>query len=370
MPQPASAQPPAPGPDRATRASIYALALFYALVAFEFFYMATPFALYLYGAYLPALGTLSAIPGAQDLSSFFLPHYVTASSSVIVRWHEVAGIALFLAGLCAFALAAGQVYHAKLTRRGAVTGGIYRFIRHPQYAALAVGGLGLLLLWPRFLVLILFVTMLFAYAWLARVEERECERKFGNQYRVYLVQTGGFVPRKLEWLGKPALYGVALLAAIGAGTLLRAQTVSSLQALYVDRAAFVAVTDTAPETLDRVVRIVGSDPEIRTRLGVENYRYINYVLPSAWYVPEIPMNPPAGVDCHNTPTTYDRERYRVVFTRADLGERHEAMGREIVTSARARSPMLEAEVDLRQGRVVGLEEPKAAAYQGVPVPVL
>jgi hypothetical protein len=55
----------------------------------------------------------------------------------------------------------------KIRRRGAVTGGIYRLVRNPQYVGLAVMGLGTLLLWSRFLVLVAFVTMLVLYRLLA-----------------------------------------------------------------------------------------------------------------------------------------------------------------------------------------------------------
>ena len=85
-------------------------------------------------------------------------------------------------GIAFFFIGAGQIYFNKFTKRGAVSGGIYKVIRHPQYVALAIMGLGLLMVWPRFTVLIMFVSMLFVYYWLASKEEQECEEKFGQSY--------------------------------------------------------------------------------------------------------------------------------------------------------------------------------------------
>lgn len=373
VPEPNPAHPAASIRPR-TRATFWALAAFYGLVAFEFFYMASPFALYLYGAYLPGLRALTAIPGAEWLAAFFLPHYVTATSSALVRVHEALGTGLFVLGLVGFAAAAGQVYTAKLARKGAVLGGIYRLVRHPQYAALTVSGVGMLLLWPRFLVLVMFVTMLFAYVGLARLEERECAAKFGAPYVAYCRRTGGFVPRPLEWLRYPLLYVVSLLAALGVAASVRSSSVRALAAIPTERSVYVAVTDTEPDTLARIVALSQADPRLSAdldgALGTAPSRLINYVLPADWYVPEIPMNRPVGVDCHHTPTAHDRERYRVVFTRASLGSSPDAMGREILLVAKSTHPLLEATVDLRQGRVVEIARVTEVAYPGVATPIL
>jgi hypothetical protein len=44
----------------ATRSAFWASAAFYGLIAFEFFYMFSPFAVYLYGVYGPGLKKRSA----------------------------------------------------------------------------------------------------------------------------------------------------------------------------------------------------------------------------------------------------------------------------------------------------------------------
>ena len=49
---------------------------FYALIAFEFFYMANPFAAYFYSVYGPGMDWLQALPVADWTLWFFLPHLV------------------------------------------------------------------------------------------------------------------------------------------------------------------------------------------------------------------------------------------------------------------------------------------------------
>ena len=144
--------------------------------------------------YAPGLNWLNNNPLLAWLSSFFLPHIVVETASPLVNLHNIVGGVLAAGGLLAFCVGASQVYYHKLARKGAVTGGIYNFIRHPQYAALIVSGFGMLLLWPRHMALIMFVAMLFVYYFLARVEERECEEKFGPSYMDYKNKTHMFLP--------------------------------------------------------------------------------------------------------------------------------------------------------------------------------
>ena len=89
-----------------------------------------------------------------------------------------------------------QIYRAKLRRADAVMGGLYRYIRHPQYLALIVASIGMVLIWPRYLVLVATVTVIFIYIVLAKVEERICLGQFPG-YADYMRQTGMFLPARL-----------------------------------------------------------------------------------------------------------------------------------------------------------------------------
>ena len=178
-----------------TKRTFWTVAAFYLLIAFEFFYMASPFAVYFYSVYGPGLNFMNNSPVLAWLSSIFLPHVVLETKSWLLNIHNEIGAVLFILGLLAFGYGAVQVYYHKLAKKGAVTGGAYNFIRHPQYASLALSSfVRLLIMWPRYIVLLLFITMLFAYYFLAKVEENECERKFGASYLDYKNKTGMFLP--------------------------------------------------------------------------------------------------------------------------------------------------------------------------------
>jgi len=64
--------------------------------------------------------------------------------------------------------------------------GIFRIVRHPLYLALALWGIGLVLLTQSFLSLGLGMTALFCF-WMASKEEDEFNiKKFGDSYREYM----------------------------------------------------------------------------------------------------------------------------------------------------------------------------------------
>ena len=168
--------------------------IFYLLIAFEFFYMASPFAVYFYGIYGPGLKFANNIRNFSFLTSTFLPHITAETSSLLLNSIKPIGAILAVTGFIFFCICATHVYYYKLAKKGAVTGGIYKYIRHPQYLSFAICSFGLLLLWPRFIVLIMFITMLFAYFLLARLEEQECIDKFGESYIEYMRGTNMFFP--------------------------------------------------------------------------------------------------------------------------------------------------------------------------------
>ena len=176
------------------------------------------------------LGVLSQSRLTFWLDGFFLNHAVLTTSPVLEgqRW---LGRYLFALGIWGFVLCALQVYGNKIFRRGIASGLLYRVVRHPQYLCLAVAGWGLLTIWPRFLLLGVWVTMLFLYAGLARFEEMRMAQRFGDAYVQYKASKGAFLPgspvhRLFEatfgklrprFLGWVAAYVVCLALAFSAG---------------------------------------------------------------------------------------------------------------------------------------------------------
>ena len=77
-----------------------------------------------------------------------------------------------------------------------VTGGPYRYVRHPMYASLFLVGIGLALLSANWIVAAAFLAPV-ALLYLARVraEEEMMLQQFGDAYRAYMARTGRLLPR-------------------------------------------------------------------------------------------------------------------------------------------------------------------------------
>ena len=76
-----------------------------------------------------------------------------------------------------------------------VTDGIYRIVRHPQYAGIFLAIFGQLVHWPTIPTLVLSPLIVWAYVHLARREEARLIEKFGQAYLAYQRRVPKFVPR-------------------------------------------------------------------------------------------------------------------------------------------------------------------------------
>jgi len=86
------------------------------------------------------------------------------------------------------------LYQAQRARRLAVSGP-YARIRHPQYVGFVLIMFGFLLQWPTLVTLVMFPILVLMYGRLAKHEEREMLAGFGDEYRRYLKEVPGFIPR-------------------------------------------------------------------------------------------------------------------------------------------------------------------------------
>lgn len=109
------------------------------------------------------------------------------------------GYGLAIVGVGMFIHGWREVYSARKDDR-LVTGGLYRFVRHPQYTGLFVALFGEgIVHWPTLFSVGLFPLIITAYYFLARKEERDMARRFGDAYRAYVARVPMFLPRWGQW---------------------------------------------------------------------------------------------------------------------------------------------------------------------------
>jgi protein-S-isoprenylcysteine O-methyltransferase Ste14 len=98
---------------------------------------------------------------------------------------------LILAGFTFLSLGWKEVYGGG----GAlVTDGLYARLRHPQYLGLILLVIAFLIMWPTILTLLLAPFLIGRYILLAREEDRELEKEFGDDFRHYREAVPAFIP--------------------------------------------------------------------------------------------------------------------------------------------------------------------------------
>jgi protein-S-isoprenylcysteine O-methyltransferase Ste14 len=270
------------------------VAVVYGLVMFEVVIMVSPFAFYFYAAYGPTLKWLNHSVATAWLTGFLLPHAVFTTSPFLefVRWDL--GRYFFGLGLLAFFALAAQIYGSKLFGRKLVNSGIYRYIRHPQYLSLGLSAFGLFTMWPRTIILLLFLGMLFAYYFLARVEERRM-LAIDSSYSDYMHHTGMFLPgnpggrlyrilfgslrdqKVARSLALASLLVLVLLAGFG----LRVYTVRHVaRTAVLPNVEVISVYPMAAMAMRQLASLALSDPSVQQALQREgNATFVAHVLP-------------------------------------------------------------------------------------------
>lgn len=74
------------------------------------------------------------------------------------------------------------------------TSGVYKYLRHPQYAAFILIIIGFLLQWPTFITLIMAPILIVRYVILAKSEEKQMLHEHSKSYQIYHRETPGFFP--------------------------------------------------------------------------------------------------------------------------------------------------------------------------------
>jgi protein-S-isoprenylcysteine O-methyltransferase Ste14 len=274
---------------------IWATTVGYVLIALEVLFMITPFAIYFYGVYGPILEWLSSNHLTAWTTEFFLPHMVFVDNLLLNLLSYLQ--AMFVIGLVLFFVAAVPLYFGRLTGRGVVSFGPYARLRHPQYLALAISGFGLLLYWPRFIVLIFYVTMLFVYYLLARNEEWRMKKEQPGSYEAYMGHTWMFLPgepgKKLfaglfGWIKPKGLALVVCYLMVMAFSLatafgLRSYALEQLPQAEVDGVHLVSVYPRPADKLLSLYALALTSPQVRNYLK-DNPTYLIYIMPGDFFL--------------------------------------------------------------------------------------
>ncbi|HET7853993.1 MAG TPA: isoprenylcysteine carboxylmethyltransferase family protein [Candidatus Methylomirabilis sp.] len=355
-----------------------------ALAAAEVLIMITPFAGFFYASlqFEPLLAFLSNSPLTAWLDGFFLNHAVV-TTSLLLEWQRKVGVVLFAIGLVGFFLSAFQVYGNKMRKRGVARGFLYRFVRHPQYLCLGIAGWGLVTMWPRFLLLGVWVTMLFLYAGLARVEERRMEGRFGDDYRRFADTRGAFLPgspvhrlfegtfgkvrpRALAWA---SAYLFCLALAFSLGFALRSYTRASTAILVQPQHQTVVVSawPKPDDWMEKVFQAALSDERVHQRLQeaqrdrpmVATILPPKYGMKGMYYTRSRNEGPSAQNGGPLTGVDPDRvkEPVELVFSRAEKPYR-ERLALEDALDADVRlTPLLVVNVNPASGEITGVHTP-------------
>jgi protein-S-isoprenylcysteine O-methyltransferase Ste14 len=377
-------------------ASRSAVWIVYAIIFFEMLYMATPFAIFFYSVYAMPLKALNHSDTSAWLVQSILPHF-TQSSSIVINVLLWVSWPLMGIGFIIFGIGFGQVYWSKFRRKGAVFGGIYRYSRHPQYAAWIIFGLGMAIFWSRMIVIITYVSMLFVYYFLAKAEERECLRKYGESYQAYLEKTGRFLPRfSPRKLHNPrkilpqrglkrvaaimVIYLVTIFCTIELGLWLRSYSLSEISTVSWKDSAAISTSLMGQPQMTEILSIARNDQNarrtLRTLVDSPGTKQLIYIVPLEWNISELAMEADRDGEhehgfnptTHMNPTQFNPNLYKVLFSKAVVDDGAE--GDEIISKARAQKPLLLVKVDLLAKRVIDIEKPpQQGKYANIPVPL-
>jgi hypothetical protein len=310
-------------------------------------------------------------------------------------------------------IGAFQVYSAKFRRKGVVTGILYRWIRHPQYLFLAIAGLGLLLFWPRFFILILYVSMLFVYYLLARHEEQRMLAKHGESYRAYMEHTAMFLPGEpggkifrslFGWIRSKKLalalaYVVSLVLFTSGAFALHSYTISKTSIVYIPEKQLTAVSviPQTDESMQSIIDVAFEDSAVSA--AIENLEqqghkgFMVHIMPRQYMMQALFAQPDmSGMRMRSRrsfgavigfffPLLSRRGHsemmglagdgpMRLIFSQLTWPNGEYASGNKALAFTVKHLPLLRVDVDTTNGKVLNVEPTAPRNYWGqMPMPV-
>jgi len=273
----------------ASRSSI----IVFFIIAFEIMIMISPFAFFFYSVFNPVFKWLDQYSATRWLTSFFLPHMILPPT-LFLKTIRIFGSAFFIVGTLTFIICALQVYLGKIFKWGVASKGLYKYIRHPQYLALGIWGVGMSILWPRFIVLATLSLMFVLYYFLAKNEQRRMLNQYGKTYEQYMKNTGMFFPKFIErrfsfieqFIPRTSLryavISVLIIAiVIGAGFIFRGITLRSLPFESKNNIALISILPEDNGLSANVLNgIIKTHADGKLDLLKDDKDYLGYLMPA------------------------------------------------------------------------------------------
>ena len=107
---------------------------------------------------------------------------------------HIASYILIIYGFTLLSMAWKILYKAQSEHTLAITGP-YAYIRHPQYIGFMLIMFGFFLQWPTLLTLIMFPILVWMYTRLAKSEEKDSQKEFGELWNEYAEKTPALIPQ-------------------------------------------------------------------------------------------------------------------------------------------------------------------------------
>ena len=375
-----------------------AILVLYALIMMEGILMATPFGLFLYSFYLPFLEGVRQSVLTAWIAAFFLPHSVVATSSTLIEFIRWKGMYLFGIGLIGFFAFAIQVYRAKLRRKGMVKNFVYSYIRHPQYLFFMLSGVGLLFMWPRMMMLILFTIMSIFYFYLAKFEESKMQAKH-PEYLEYMKKTAMFIPGNPGGKIFNLLFGwipnqkvaqliatvLVIIIIFGGAIGLRNLTIANTSITKMPDKNIMAISifpHTEQYLRDVVYKTMAYDSVQKALSEQGNVSFTAHIMPSNYgmlgmfvEISEAELSARRQQLMNNLLNLKDwawgteSDKVKVVFSKIDKPGKIFVPLNEIMDMSAKMTPVLVADLNLATGEVINVTMTSTTYYGDVPQPI-
>jgi len=232
----------------------------------------------------------------------------------------------------------------------------------------------------------MFISLLFVYYLLARAEENECARKFGDSYLKYKKSTFMFFPVKITFIKYiPAkrwqrismlsgLFIIVIISAVQIADFFKQKSIDALYLKYHDETGiFLSVFEKNDRQFSQIIDLVNpTNIHYSKSANYEQESFINYILPEDMYISEIPMYKPEDAPNHIFSHQYSVQNLKVIVTKAKLKEEIENQDyKSILLNALSLNPIAEIHIDLFKMKISETRPltQKNIRYKNIPEPI-